>query len=380
MIYFENNQTIISSIKMAVFKIAVIFILMIASARAGQVALSWSPVLSPILGGYRIHYGLNSRNYSWTADAGNQTSFTIYNLAGGQTYYFAATAYNNIITTESGYSNEVSVTIPSDNPSGSSGNSGNSGNSGLLITLYYQSILGRSPDANGIIFWQGEIDRTQGLGIDIKESFRLMASLFFASDEYIRKNPSNNQYITDLYRTFLNRSPDAGGLNYWVGQLAAGLPRSVVMYSFMFMPEFSSYMQGLLGNTGSRGEVAVLVDFYRGFFNRLPDSSGFSYWLGRFRFAQCRGSSAVVAEVDNITRQFLASQEYANRLRNDHRDYVADLYFAFLRRGGDLSGFDYWVSQLNAGLRSRDQIRQDFIQTSEFQTRVQQIIKDGCLN
>lgn len=87
-----------------------------------------------------------------------------------------------------------------------------------------------------------------------------------------------------------------------------------------------------------------------------------------------------MAEVDNITRQFLASQEYANRLRNDHRDYVADLYFAFLRRGGDLSGFDYWVSQLNAGLRSRDQIRQDFIQTSEFQTRVQQIIKDGCLN
>jgi hypothetical protein len=354
-----------------------LFFLLLASVRASQVTLSWSPVLSPILGGYRIHYGLNSRNYLWTADAGNQTEFTIYNLAGGQTYYFAATAYNNTITTESGYSNEVSVAIPSDDPSG---NSGNSGNSGFLIALYYQSIFGRSPDANGIIFWQSEIDRTQGLGIDIEESFRLMASLFFASDEYIGKNPGNNQYVTDLYRTFLNRSPDAGGLNYWLGQLAAGLPRSVVMYSFMFMPEFSSYMQGLLGNTGSRGEVAVLVDFYRGFFNRLPDSSGFSYWLARFRSAQCRGSSAVVAEVDNITRQFLASQEYANRSRNDYRDYVTDLYFAFLRRGGDLSGFEYWVSQLSAGLRSRDQIRQDFIQTPEFQARVQQIIKDGCLN
>lgn len=377
MMCLESNQTIISSIRIAVFKIAVIFILMIASARAGQIALSWSPVLSPILGGYRIHYGLSSRNYLWTEDAGNQTAFTIYNLAGGQTYYFAVTAYNNTVTSESGYSNEVSATIP---PDSTPGNSGNSGNSGVLITRYYQSILGRSPDANGFNFWQGEIGRAQRLGIDTKESFRLMASQFFASDEYIGKNRGNNQYITDLYKTFLNRSPDAGGLNYWLSQLAAGLPRSVVMYTFMFMPEFSSYMQGLLGNTGSRGEVAVLVDFYRGFFNRLPDSSGFSYWLARFRSAQCRGSSAVVAEVDTITRQFLASQEYANRSRNDHRDYVADLYFAFLRRGGDLSGFEYWVSQLNAGLRSRDQIRQDFIQTPEFQARVQQIIKDGCLN
>jgi len=352
-------------------KAAALFVFLLASARAGQVTLTWDPVLSPVLGGYRIHYGETSRNYLWTADAGNQTEFTIYNLVGEQTYYFAVTAYNNTITTESGYSDEVSVTVPSDNLSG---------NSGVLITHYYQSILGRSPDANGINFWQDEITRAERLGIDTKESFRLMASLFFTSNEYIRKNLSNNQYVTDLYEAFLNRSPDAQGLNYWVGQLANGLPRSVVMISFMYMPEFTSYMQGLLGNTGSRGEVSAVVDFYRGFFNRLPDSSGFSYWLGRFRSAQCQGSSAVVSEVDNITRQFLASQEYANRLHNDHRDYVADLYFAFLRRGGDLSGFEFWVSQLNAGLRSRDQVRQDFIQSPEFQARVQQIISDGCFN
>ncbi|MBK7984891.1 MAG: DUF4214 domain-containing protein [Candidatus Competibacteraceae bacterium] len=88
----------------------------------------------------------------------------------------------------------------------------------------------------------------------------------------------------------------------------------------------------------------------------MPDSSGFQYWLGRFRGAQCSGAAAVNAEVDTISRQFLASAEYASRNRSNS-DYVADLYYAFLRRGGDLSGFNHWVNQLNTGSQTREQVR-----------------------
>jgi len=248
-----------------------------------------------------------------------------------------------------------------------------------LIEHYYQNILNRSADAGGLAFWQGEIARSQGLGIDVQEAFRVMAGWFFFSAEYLNKNTSDVQYLTDLYRTFFNRGPDAEGINYWGGQLNAGLPRSVLLFAFMFSPEFGSYTQSLLGSTGSRGEVSAVVDFYRGLLNRLPDSDGFSYWLGRFRTAQCQGVSAVNAEVESISSQFAASTEYLSRQRNN-RDYVADLYYAFLRRGGDLDGFNYWVTQLNEGARSRDQIRRDFIQSSEFQGRVQQIIGAGCVN
>lgn len=248
-----------------------------------------------------------------------------------------------------------------------------------LIEHYYQNILNRSADAGGLAFWQGEIARSQGLGIDVQEAFRVMAGWFFFSAEYLNKNTSDVQYLTDLYRTFFNRGPDTEGINYWSGQLNAGLPRSVLLFAFMFSPEFGSYTQSLLGSTGSRGEVSAVVDFYRGLLNRLPDSDGFSYWLGRFRTAQCQGVSAVNAEVESISSQFAASTEYLSRQRNN-RDYVADLYYAFLRRGGDLDGFNYWVTQLNEGARSRDQIRRDFIQSSEFQGRVQQIIGAGCVN
>ncbi|HHW77378.1 MAG TPA: DUF4214 domain-containing protein [Xanthomonadaceae bacterium] len=248
-----------------------------------------------------------------------------------------------------------------------------------LVTHYYQFILGRAPDTGGLAYWQGEIARLQGLGVDVQEAFRVMAGQFFTSAEYLDRNTSNTQYVTDLYRTFFNRTPDSGGLSYWAGQLAAGMPRGMALYSFLFSAEFGSYMQARLGNTTSRGEVYAVVDFYRGFLNRLPDSGGFGYWIGRFRTAQCQGVAAVNAEVESISRQFAASTEYFNRNR-DNRNYVADLYYAFLRRGGELTGFSFWVSQLNTGVQTRDQVRRSFLQSPEFQGRVQQIINQGCLN
>ncbi|MBK9950640.1 MAG: DUF4214 domain-containing protein [Candidatus Competibacteraceae bacterium] len=247
-----------------------------------------------------------------------------------------------------------------------------------LIGHYYQSILNRAPDPSGWAYWQGEVSRLQGLGVDVQEAFRVMAGWFFYSAEYLARNTNDSQYVTDLYRTFFQRDPDSGGLNYWIGQLTQGMPRPVVLFSFLFSTEFGSYMQGLLGSTASRAEVYAVVDFYRGFLNRLSDTSGFTYWAARFRAAQCQGAAAVNNEVNSISTQFLGSGEYLNRSRGN-RDYVADLYYAFLRRGGDLEGFNYWVGQLDGGLKSREQLRGEFLGSAEFQNRVAQIISQGCL-
>ena len=192
------------------------------------------------------------------------------------------------------------------------------------------------------------------------------------------KNTSDRQYVTDLYETFFRRSPDSGGLAYWTGQLAQGMPRSIVLFAFLFSPEFGSYMQGLFGNTSGRAESYAVVDFYRGFLNRLPDSDGFNYWLSRFRSAQCQGAAAVSSQVNSISSQFLSSGEYLNRNRTN-RDYVADLYYAFLRRGGDLNGFNYWTNQLGSGSQTREQLRLQFLNSAEFQNRVTQVINQGCM-
>lgn len=114
-----------------------------------------------------------------------------------------------------------------------------------LITHYYTSILGRTPDADGLTYWQGLIADLQAQGQDVKPVFRDMADFFFNSAEYLGKNTSDAQFITDLYRTFFQREPDQGGMDFWLGQLAAEVTRNEVMAGFLYSPEFTAFMEGL---------------------------------------------------------------------------------------------------------------------------------------
>jgi hypothetical protein len=245
-----------------------------------------------------------------------------------------------------------------------------------LVSHYYRSILRRAPDAGGQSFWESEADRMQRTGVDLNEAWFAMAMSFFGSPEYAAFNRSSPDFLTDLYKTFFNRAPDAGGLAYWNGELSRGLPREVVLAGFMFSPEFAGFTQSIFGNTDVRPEIDMIVDFYRGLLGRLPDSQGFGYWLTRFRSAQCQGAGAVAAEADAISSAFMNGIEYNNRSR-DNAEFVGDLYNAYLRRGGDLQGVQFWIGQLNTV--SRDSVRQQFIASSEFQGRVNNIVNQGCM-
>ncbi|MGH9891650.1 MAG: PKD domain-containing protein, partial [bacterium] len=80
---------------------------------AGQVTLAWDASTSSGVAGYEINYGQTSGSYATQVDVGNQTNYTVTGLNDGETYYFAAKAYDSGKTTFSVLSNEVSATIPS---------------------------------------------------------------------------------------------------------------------------------------------------------------------------------------------------------------------------------------------------------------------------
>ncbi len=258
-----------------------------------------------------------------------------------------------------------------------------SNNVSAVITGYYETILSRPPDGPGLAYWQGEATRVQGLGADVREVFFTMAIQFFNSTEYLNRATSNTQYLTDLYRTFFLREPDAPGLAYWESQLSQGMDRGALLTNFLFSTEFSNQMTALFGSASVRAEINVVIDLYRGILGVLPDSGGFNYWLGRIRTAQCTGGNAVIAEVDTISSAFITSPEYSQRetarpggIRQGM--HVGDLYNAFLRRGADLSGYQYWTGQLNGG-QTRDFVRSQFLQSPEFQNRVTQVIATPCI-
>lgn len=83
---------------------------------AANVTLAWNSVTEST--GYMVYYGSASRTYNAPIDVGNQTAYTIENLAPG-TYFFAVTAYNDY--GESGYSSEVSTPITKPKPGDTEG-------------------------------------------------------------------------------------------------------------------------------------------------------------------------------------------------------------------------------------------------------------------
>ncbi len=247
-----------------------------------------------------------------------------------------------------------------------------------LVSHFYRSILRRAPDAPGKQFWSGEAQRVKDLGANVNEAWYAMAAGFFASPEYAGFGRDDAGFMTDLYTTFFNRQPDAPGLAFWTGQIQQGMPREVVLVSFMFSTEFAGFTQSIFGNTAARAEVDVVGDFYRGLLARLPDSGGFSFWVGQFRAAQCQGSAQVSAQAESISSSFATGGEYAGRARSNAQ-YVGDLYNAFLRRGGDLNGVQFWINQLNANTLTREQVRQQFLASGEFGARVQAVVNQGCI-
>lgn len=75
------------------------------------VQLAWDASTDASVTGYRLWYGVASRNYTNTLDVQNKTTGTISNLLASTRYYFAATAYN-AAGLESDWSAEINYLTP----------------------------------------------------------------------------------------------------------------------------------------------------------------------------------------------------------------------------------------------------------------------------
>jgi len=344
--------------------ILILFLTLFHSVAAAQITIAWNASSSAT--GYKVYYGTASGRYNSPGspiDVGSVTTNTLTGLSPWQGYFIAVTAYNQY--GESGYSNELNTVIGSLSLEN-------------LVTKYYGDILGRGPDPGGLVFWVSEINRIVSLGIDINEGFIALSKLFFNSTEYAALGKSNTQYITDLYQTFLDRSPNQSEINYWLGILAQGLSRDALLTDFAYCEEFELYMESIFIVSTTRPENNLVNDFYRGFLNRLPDNVGFKAWLTLMRNAQCTGAQQVKDISHQIALQFIQSGEYALRVRNN-RNYIDDLYNGILQRGADPAGFANWLSLLDLGRYTREQMLQFFTDSPEFQLKVQEVINAGCL-
>ncbi len=79
--------------------------------------------------------------------------------------------------------------------------------------------------------------------------------------------------IAKLYSAYLDRAPDAPGLYYWAARLHDGMPLSDIARSFFG----SSEAAGFRTSTGVEDAVKKA---YLTVLDRTPDADGFDYWVG----------------------------------------------------------------------------------------------------
>ena len=102
-----------------------------------------------------------------------------------------------------------------------------------FVTRLYQLCFSRDPDSAGLNGWASDLKTGSKTGADV-------AYGFIFSEEFIKRNVSNEEYIKILYRAFFNREADSGGYNGWLTGLNAGNSRIWVLAGFINSQEFKN--------------------------------------------------------------------------------------------------------------------------------------------
>jgi hypothetical protein len=88
-----------------------------------------------------------------------------------------------------------------------------------LVTRFYRELLGRDPDSSGLTAWVDFIVATGDVAS--------MAAIFVGSAEFETRPLTVRGFVTALYRAFLARDPDAGGLAFWEPAVLAPLFQAI---------------------------------------------------------------------------------------------------------------------------------------------------------
>jgi Domain of unknown function (DUF4214) len=111
------------------------------------------------------------------------------------------------------------------------------------------------------------------------------------------------------------------------------------------------------------------ADFWLGALGVDSTDSDRQYWTDTLTSAQYQGTDALLSQARIFARSLFQSADYINRNESDE-NYVDDLYWAYLRRAPEESGYNFWLSVLKndeaQGLDGREHLLQAFEGSQEF--------------
>lgn len=230
----------------------------------------------------------------------------------------------------------------------------------------YRATLDRAPDLEGHRNWTVAL---------LEERFDLetAAAGFVGSREFqnVYGDLSDYAFVTQLYNNVLDRAPDQGGLENWMGALAGGFSRAEVVMGFSESREFiNATFQNALDFSREAYRSGWTDDVYRLYsatLDREPDAAGlenWTYWLAGGR------------PITDAAALFVASPEFQRTYGSlSNAEFVTLLYNNVLDRAPDEGGFANWTNVLEAGL-SRAEVVAGFSQSAEFVAATRSAVSD----
>lgn len=207
----------------------------------------------------------------------------------------------------------------------------------------YRTFLEREPSSADVTYWGNLLSEK-------KITAAAVGYLIATSPEFMNGagGYSDDFFITHLYPGFLGRYCSTDELNYWHNQMAAGMTRDQLFEFFLSSDEFNSLCNdyGIIAGTRTAGRDVTQESNTNLFVERL-----YSTILGR-----SSDKSGIKYWTDNLMNgnitgasagySFIFSDEYRAQNKNDAA-FINDLYSGFFGRTADTAGVNYWISVLN---------------------------------
>ena len=229
----------------------------------------------------------------------------------------------------------------------------------MYVYNLYKDILGRKPDKNGYI---------SNVNLAVSEGAKPVIVKFFGSPEYARKGRSDEDYIKDVFKIVLKRSPEAAALNSRLESLSYGLSRMYILKGVLDAREFTNKATAAGVNVGTfpesklaeRDKYPKITEYvFKVFSNTLNRKPTPSYLDDNSeRLANDRLS--VLTFLQSVVNSGESRKKYPE---ND--SFVKTAYKGVLFRNADATGLKNRLSDMEEGV-TRPEIINILASSKEF--------------
>ncbi|MEM7197238.1 MAG: DUF4214 domain-containing protein, partial [Pseudomonadota bacterium] len=223
-----------------------------------------------------------------------------------------------------------------------------------LLRLY-QSAFNRVPDASGMEYWANEF-RT---GRDLLALATRFLDTPESSARGVGATNGNQEFVSNVYRNSLNRTPDQEGLGFWQGLLDQGRTRSDIISEISRSAEAQALAAPGIANI-AQGLQRDSLDL-----ERLSEQNVSLYNLradttdqvlqdqninNLFSSVLQRSPSALELQIARTQDQSALVQQVARSQETQtYIDPMVGLYQTVYGRVPDENGMNYWVNELRGG-------------------------------